>query len=319
MLLISPSKGGIDFLAPTHPHYNIVTTEMISLVKRLLPTPLHPAGRTILRKTRTRLIELHCALDRRVMAEDELVCHLKRFGVLPGATIYLHSSMDQIMHRVPTLTPFTFILILKKLLGPEGTLLAPTFPFGGLQYYYIQKERTFNVKHSPSMVGLFTELFRRTEGVTRSLHPTHPIAAWGKHSRELVAEHHLGTAFGRKSPVYKMQAFNGLIVGLGVTPKNCFTLYHVAEELHPKSYAMNYCNESFDMKIINDTEEILYRVTPMRPDRIRRYGRAEHILRREGILRYEKVKGLEISSASVHQFLQRSSELIETNMFYSSM
>jgi len=206
---------------------------------------------------------------------------------------------------------------LKELVGGEGTLLVPTFPFQGLQYHYVQRQRVFDVKRTPSMVGLFTEVFRRAEGVTRSLHPTHPIAAWGKHSNELVAEHHLGTAFGEKSPVYKMQQYNGLVVGIGVVPKRCFTLYHVAEELHPSTGAMQYCADIFEMAIIQGEETIPYQVIPLRPDRRRRYDRADRILRSEGIVGYYSAKGLKFSMAPVHRFLQRSQELIDANMFYS--
>ena len=148
--------------------------------------------------------------------------------------------------------------VLKELVGEEGTLLVPLFLFEARNIIMYKEQKIFDVKRTPSQVGLFTELFRRTEGVTRSLHPTHSVAAWGKHSKELVAEHHLGTAFGEKSPVYKMQRYNGLVAGIGVTPKRCFTLYHVAEELHPSTRAMQYSPEPFEMTIIHGQEKIPY-------------------------------------------------------------
>jgi aminoglycoside 3-N-acetyltransferase len=225
--------------------------------------------------------------------------------------------MDEFRRRVPSLDVFALITVLKDLVGEEGTLLVPTFPFQSLQYYYVQEQRLFDVKRTPSQVGLFTEVFRRSAGVTRSLHPTHPIAAWGRHSQDLVAEHHLGTAFGELSPVYKMQRYDGLVIGIGVVPKRCFTLYHMAEELHPATRAMQYCREQFDMIILQGDTSIPYQVTPLRPDRIRRYDRAESILRREGILRCHCVKGLKFSAAPVRQFLQRAQELIDANLFYA--
>jgi aminoglycoside N3'-acetyltransferase len=237
--------------------------------------------------------------------------------IFPGATIYIHTSMDKISRRVPGITPTRLMELLKELVGTEGTLMVPTFPFEGLQYHYIQSVRVFDVQRTPSLVGLFTEVFRRSEGVIRSRHPTHPIAAWGRHSRELVAEHHLGTAFGEKSPVYKIQEWNGLVAGLGVTPERCFTPYHVAEELHPKSHATHYRDEYVEMVIVDGQEKFPYRIKPMRPDRLRRYGCAERILKRERILRYERIKGLEFSSASVHEFLARCTELISADCFYS--
>jgi aminoglycoside 3-N-acetyltransferase len=283
----------------------------------MLPAPVYPYCQIARRKTRTWLKRMDRALDRRTLSREEFIDHLTKLGVIPGATVYLHSSMDEFRRRVPSIAPFTLINVLKELVGEEGTLLVPTFPLQGLQYHHVQAQRIFDVKRTPSQVGLFTELFRRSAGVTRSLHPTHPIAAWGKHSKELVAEHHLGTAFGETSPVYKMQRYNGLVVGIGVTPKRCFTLYHMAEELHPLTHAMQYLTESFEMTILQGREKIPYQVTPLRPDRIRRYDRAERILRHEGLLRYYSVLGLKLSAARVDQFLRRAQELIDANLFYS--
>jgi aminoglycoside 3-N-acetyltransferase len=290
---------------------------MKSLVKYLPPSSLEIEYKKIKRKAHLWLRRMDYALDCRTLSLTDFVAQLKALGFTYGATIYLHSSMDQINRRVPGLDPLRLINLLKELIGEEGTLLAPTFPFRGLQYQYVQRQRVFNVRLTPSQEGLFTELFRRTKGVMRSLHPTHPIAAWGKHSRELLAEHHLGTAFGKKCPVYKMQRYNGLVAGLGVLPKECFTLYHVAEELHPATRAMQYATDAFEMTIISGDEKIPYQVIPLRPDRVRRYSRADRILRKEGIVRYYRVRGLRFSATSVGEFLHRARELIDADMFYS--
>jgi aminoglycoside N3'-acetyltransferase len=290
---------------------------MKSVVKHLLPPSLDTDYKTVRRTARIWLRRIDYALDRRKLSLAEFIGQLKALGFTHGATIYLHSSMDQISRRVPGLHALKLIDLLKELIGEEGTLLAPTFPFRGLQYEYVQRQRVFNVQSTPSQEGLFTELFRRTKGVIRSLHPTHPIAAWGKHSKELLAEHHLGTAFGEKCPVYKMQKYDGLVAGLGVVPRECFTLYHVAEELHPTTRAMQYAAEAFEMTIIYGDEKIPYQVIPLRPDRIRTYDRADRILRKEGILRDYRVRGLRLSATPVGQFLHRARGLIDAAMFYS--
>lgn len=283
-----------------------------AIAEDIIPASLLPHCRTAWRKGRTFLRDF----DRRTMSQETFVRQLKELGFAPGATIYLHSSMDALTRRVRSLTPFQLINLLKDMMGEGGTLLMPTFPFTGSQYHYVQRQKVFNVNRTPSQVGLFTELFRRSEGVIRSFHPTHPVAAWGRHSKELVAEHHLGTAFGEKSPVCKMQQYDGLMAGLGVTPKYCFTLYHVAEELHPTTRAMQYSSDSFEMTIIHAENPLPYHVIPLRPDLRRRYGRADRILRKEGILSYFTVKGLEFSVTNVGSFLSRSMELIDANMYY---
>lgn len=291
----------------------------MSLARRLVPAALRPHARNAWRKGQRLLVDLRRSLDHRALTEAQFIEELRRFGVESGGTLYVHSSMDELSRRVPGLTPLRLVAILEELLGCDGTLLAPTFPFAGLQYAWARDHREFNVRRTPSMMGLFTEVFRRSPGVVRSLHPTHPIAAWGRRAEELLAEHHLGSAFGRTSPVYKMQAHRGRVLGLGVTPKRCYTLYHIAEDLHPKSHAIHYGPDAFDMTIVNGAERVPHRVTPLRPDLVRRYDRAEEILIREGILRFENVSGLRLNSAAVEPFLKRSLELIEEDRFYPTL
>jgi aminoglycoside 3-N-acetyltransferase len=288
---------------------------MQDLDRALLLSSLHSYSRLARRRARVWWRYIDSILDHRTLSPAEFVVQMKELGFTHGATIYMHSSMDQISRRVPGLDPLKLLGMVKELIGGEGTLLAPTFPFRGSQYHYVQRQRVFHVQLTPSQEGLFTELFRRSKGVIRSLHPTHPIAAWGKHSKELLAEHHLGTAFGEKSPVYKMQKYHGLVAGLGVVPADCFTLYHVAEELHPTTRARQYAADVFEMTIMDGGAEIPYRVVPLRPDRIRSYERADRILRKEGILRSYSVGGLRFSATPVDRFLQRARELIDADMF----
>lgn len=288
-----------------------------SAVRRLLPAPLHPYYGYVASRLGNSLRWLTCALDRRTLSDDEFEYQLKNLGLRVGATVYLHVSMDELSRRVPTQNPIKLVQLLKKLIGEEGTLLVPTFPFAGKQYHYIQRQRVFDVERTASKVGLFSEFFRRSPGVMRSLHPTHSVAAWGKHSVDLLAEHHHGTAFGETSPVFKMQQYDGMLIGIGVTPKECFTLFHVAEELHPITNAMQYGAYSVEMTIIHGQAQIPYKVTPLRPEHIRRYDRADKILRKEGILRFYSAKGLRLSVTPVRQFLKRSQGLISQNKFYS--
>jgi aminoglycoside 3-N-acetyltransferase len=137
--------------------------------------------------------------DQRTLTISQF-CELPgKIGFTPGAVVMLHSSMDEVSRRVPEIGPIDIIEIAKNLLGAEGTLLMPTFPFQGKQFDYVQQNDTFNVNRTPSRAGLLTEVFRRMPEVERSSHPTHPIAALGKNSHELIYSHHLGTAFGELS------------------------------------------------------------------------------------------------------------------------
>lgn len=71
----------------------------------------------------------------------------------------------------------------------EGTLLMPTMSWR----ICTRDNPFFHELDTPSHVGAMPEAFRVTYATHRSLHPTHSVAALGKHAGPLTAEHHKGT------------------------------------------------------------------------------------------------------------------------------
>jgi aminoglycoside 3-N-acetyltransferase len=203
--------------------------------------------------------------------------------------------------------------LLQTALGETGTLAVPTFPFQGKQYDYVRKQRTFNVRRTPSQVGLLTEVFRRMPGVMRSAHPTHPVAAWGKHAIELTSTHHLGPTFGETSPFYKLALFDGRVIGIG-TRLESYTILHVADELSDTQRRRVF-SEPVRSMITNGTEEVPYEVRPLRPDARRNMTRVEKALLQNGVLTYITVAGLRCSTSKANEFIQASMKLIDEGRF----
>lgn len=250
-----------------------------------------------------------------ILSEPELRELLVKLGFKPGAVVMIHSSWGRIAEKVPSMGPSKFIGILLELLGEEGTLLMPTIPFAGSQAEYIKTHKTFDPKKAPTMMGMVPELFRRRPDVTRSLHPTHSVAGWGKHADELLKTHHLGTAFGENSPYYKMKQYDGVVVSVGVHPKDSIIVLHVPEELHPKTYEYHYEKTACPLIIKNGEEEIHYDIYPLRSDRERNFGLPIGIMIKEGVIFYKKHKGLEVSSVTTDAFIKRGFSLIEEGRY----
>lgn len=257
---------------------------------------------------------LESALDRRVLSPGDFGAALQAIGITRGATVMIHSSMDAVNRRVPGLGPVRLIRLLQDLVGRDGTLVLPTFPFEGLQYEYVRSQPVFDVVRTPSRVGLLTEVFRRSPGVIRSLHPTHSVAAWGARSRELVADHHLGTAFGETSPLYKLRQCGGLVTAIGVPPE-LFSVFHVVEELHPTTRARQYGAERFEMTIVEPDRRTPYWIVPLRPDGHRGRGRAVRALVREGTIRRHAPAGLTLAVADADRLFERSWRLVDEGGF----
>jgi aminoglycoside N3'-acetyltransferase len=95
-------------------------------------------------------------------------------------------------------------------------------------------------------MGLISEAFRRSPGVVRSVHPTHPVALWGRDAGEWAAGHPLATTpCGRGSPYFRLLECDGDVLLLGARITD-LTLFHTLEELlEPRMPVSPFTRERF--------------------------------------------------------------------------
>jgi aminoglycoside 3-N-acetyltransferase len=240
---------------------------------------------------------------------------LRNLGFRPGAMIMVHSSFSTVKRRVPDITPEKLIRQMQELVGPDGTLLMPAFSFRGRQSHYVDTHTHFDVQHTPSCVGVLTEVFRRMPDVTRSYHPTHSVAGWGRHAKDILSTHHLGSTFGVTSPFYRLREYDGLVVGLGRRYRYTFTITHVPEELNSRSREIAFDPRPRKMSVVDGDVQIPYEFRVLIPGLPREYERISRVLRKTNILRYVKVKGLPCAVARAEPFLRRAMELADENKY----
>ncbi|HZL69471.1 MAG TPA: AAC(3) family N-acetyltransferase [Candidatus Limnocylindrales bacterium] len=161
--------------------------------------------------------------------EEDLVKGLEDCGIQLGDSVFVHSSISNFDgFRGGGLDA---IAALRRAVGEGGTLLMPTLSFTGSAVAYATKPRVFDPARSPSLVGMLPELFRRSPGVSRSLHPTHSVAAAGPRSEWFLKDHHLAESpCGRGTPYYRLLEAEGKILLLDVGLSS-MTFYHTIEEL----------------------------------------------------------------------------------------
>ena len=126
-----------------------------------------------------------------------------------------------------------------ELCGPNRTLVMPSFVMGGRTYdaasYFLTKP--FDVRTTPSEMGMVAELFRRTPGVRRSLHPTAAVCALGPLAEEVIKDHHLSkSGLGPDSPFGVMTRRSTAITGIGVEYFRCLTHVHAATQKMGDAY-----------------------------------------------------------------------------------
>jgi len=178
---------------------------------------------------------------------EELVETLRSLGIGTGDTVLAHTSFAHFEGFTGGISEA--IQALQTAVGKEGNLLLPTLPFSGSAYEYVQSHRLTDIARTPSRMGFLTEIFRRLPDVTRSIHPTHPVAAWGKRASELTADHYKAlTPCGKGSPFCRLLEADGKILLAGVDIRSMTFFHYVEEQLEPEMPFSPFTTAWFDLK-----------------------------------------------------------------------
>jgi len=171
----------------------------------------------------------------------------QRIGIEKGSVVFIHSSVDTLNINFSV---FRLLEILLETVGPEGTLVFPAWHFTSRAEEYLNKGLVFDVRRSPSALGLLSELARRHPGAVRSIHPINSIVAIGKHAQEIVGEH--GSSVypaDEASPYFKIMKYNGIIAGLGVDT-HFLSFVHCPEDVIKHQFPIKTrLDEVFDAKV----------------------------------------------------------------------
>lgn len=149
-------------------------------------------------------------------------------GIGAGDSVLLHSRFSR--DSGFTGGPEDIINGLLEVLGPEGHLLMMSMAYGGSSEAYCADNPMFDVSRTPSAVGLLSELFRRRQGVLRSLNPLHPVLAHGPLAAWLVADHEQCThSCGKGSPFERFLKLETKILFLDAS-YSALTFMHYVED-----------------------------------------------------------------------------------------
>lgn len=107
----------------------------------------------------------------------------KNLRIADGSVVCIHAMLSGLGYIVGG-PKIIFEALIKTV--PDVTIMMPTFPFTGTMDDYLKNNRIYNREKTPSRSGLLSETMRQLDGVHRSLHPTHPCAAWGPKSADLI-------------------------------------------------------------------------------------------------------------------------------------
>jgi len=222
------------------------------------------------------------------LQENDILDCLKTLGVNEGDVVLVHSSLSRLGYVQGGAE--TVVSALLKAVGINGTIGAPTF--WGNTVQYLEGARTFDVRSSPSILGIISETIRKHPEAKRSLHPTHSAAFTGPSAEYLVKNHHLdNTPVGPNSPYMKLVNLEGKILMLGVSLEH-LTNFNTIEETIPDFPVKVFLDDPLTFKVIDQqgmqSEVTTYCRCP-EVGKKRQSNKMEPLLIKRGVLRKKKL------------------------------
>jgi len=242
---------------------------------------------------------------------DELIATLRRMGVQPGDTLMVHSAFE-FRHGFLGTTD-ELIEALLAAIGPQGNLLMVSLPYRSSTLEYLSKGKPFDVRRTPSAMGLVSEFFRRRPGVLRSLHPTHPMLACGPRAGWFITGHeHCEYPCGPGTPFEKALQASGkaLFFNVGLP---YLTFFHYLEHMvRDRSGVRLYTEMPIEASAIDaQGERRVVRTYVYTPEAIRsrRFPILEGWLRSRGLVRETRVGATRLILVELREIVNTVEEM----------
>lgn len=141
--------------------------------------------------------------------KEEMHNQLVTMGLKPTDTVLVHSSMKKI-GEVEGRADGVLDVLMDYF--REGLLIFPTHTWEQMG----EKKLIFDPQIEPACVGILPNLFMKREGVSRSLHPTHSVAACGENTDKYLKDDTYGTPCDRYGCFGKLYDYKAKILFIGV-------------------------------------------------------------------------------------------------------
>lgn len=249
----------------------------------------------------------------------ELLRAVRGLGVAPGDAVMLHSAFES--HHGFRGTIDGLIDAFVEAVGPTGHLLMVSLPYRSSSLAYLRSGRRFDVRRTPSMMGLVSEMFRRRAGVLRSAHPTHPTLAFGPYAERFVAAHPLCRyPCGPGTPFDELSRADGKVLFFNVA-FDTFTFFHYLEHLvHEQLPFSLYTDAPLDVTVIDadgHSRTVTTYVFAEDAIRRRRFERFEQAMRERGAIRSCRVGNSHLLAVDLKDAIECTLDMLRAGrLFY---
>ena len=200
---------------------------------------------------------------------EKLISDFRSLGVVEGDTLLVHSSYKAF--GAVDGGPAAVVRALEVALNTdgEGTLIMPTFNFD------FNKGESWDVRTTPSRMGVLTELVRKDSRAKRVFHPFYSFAILGKHA-EMLGSLRYKSAYERDSVFGKLRELDGKIMVIGLSYNDSMTFFHHIEQMEGVDYRFlkqftgevtdengNTYTDTFEMLVRDVDKGVMTMVDPM--------------------------------------------------------
>jgi aminoglycoside 3-N-acetyltransferase len=233
----------------------------------------------------------------------------EELGIKKGMTVFVHSAADNLNLAFP----FYLVLpIMLESVGEEGTFAFPCWHFNYRAEDYLRKGEVFDVKKSPTVMGLLPELARRMKGAHRSMHPVNSVVAIGRHANELTKDH-INSVYpdDENSPFYRVLNYDGIIIGLGVSTGHLSFVHCIEDVMKEKFPLKTRTDEVFTAHVRDEKGNMIEVKTKAAHEQIR-HRNIERYMRKHipaDVCRDFKVNGTKYFVADARKLFEKMHEL----------
>jgi aminoglycoside 3-N-acetyltransferase len=164
----------------------------------------------------------------KILTKNMIVSGLNRLGLAQGDLVIVHSSLSSFGFVEGGAE--TFVKALMEVLGPNGTIVVPTF----FTFFKGEPNQVYDIDKTPSRMGKVTEVVRLLPEAIRSHDPIVPLAAIGPLARDIV-DRDFTNCWGKDSSFGRLLELNAWILLTGVTYNSC-TMFHLVEGIAQVPY-----------------------------------------------------------------------------------
>jgi len=213
----------------------------------------------------------------------------QRMGIPRGANLLLTADLTRVAWLLRkdgvAKVPRNFLDAFLEHVGPEGTVVVPTFNYDLRNGERYDKERTPTITGTLGQAALAHPAFQRTS------HPLHSFAVAGALKDQFLAKND-PSSFGAASPFALFREHQFILLGLDMHLNYALSYFHHVEELEQVPYRrwrtlrINYSDG------VGEPLEGAYRLYAKRPGYENELSHLQPILEAAGVLHTGKENGL---------------------------